>query len=151
MTGRGRPGQGPIDGGGRRSVYLSIRRNFLSPMMMAFDAPVPFNSVGRRNVSNVPSQALILMNDPFIKGQAKLWAERLVQRTDESANSRIEFMFQKAISRKPRELETTMIRNFLASQQQEYQLSDDQLISDVRVWTDLAHVMFNLKPFTYLY
>ena len=151
MTGRGRPGQGPIDGGGRRSVYLSIRRNFLSPMMMAFDAPVPFTSVGRRNVSNVPSQALILMNDPFIKGQAKLWAERLVQRTDESANSRIEFMFLKAISRKPREQETTMIRNFLASQQQEYQLSDDQLISDVRVWTDLAHVMFNLKPFTYLY
>ena len=151
MTGRGRPGQGPIDGGGRRSVYLSIRRNFLSPMMMAFDAPVPFTSVGRRNVSNVPSQALILMNDPFIKGQAKLWAERLVQRTDESANSRIEFMFLKAISRKPREQETAMIRNFLASQQQEYQLSDDQLISDVRVWTDLAHVMFNLKPFTYLY
>tara|TARA_Y100001960_G_scaffold288600_2_gene327795 strand:- start:1623 stop:2900 length:1278 start_codon:yes stop_codon:yes gene_type:complete len=151
MTGRGRPGQGPIDGGGRRSVYLSIRRNFLSPMMMAFDAPVPFTSVGRRNVSNVPSQALILMNDPFIKGQAKLWAERLVQRTDESANSRIEFMFLKAISRKPREQETTMIRKFLASQQQEYQLSDDQLISDVRVWTDLAHVMFNLKPFTYLY
>ena len=91
------------------------------------------------------------MNDPFIKGQAQLWAERLVQRTDESANSRIEFMFLKAISRKPREQETTMIRKFLASQQQEYQLSDDQLISDVRVWTDLAHVMFNLKPFTYLY
>jgi len=151
MTGRGRPGQGPIDGSGRRSVYLSIRRNFLSPMMMAFDAPVPFNSVGRRNVSNVPSQALILMNDPFIKGQAHFWAERLVQRTDESADSRIEFMFLKAISRMPREQETAMIRRFLESQQQEYQLSDDQLITDVRVWSDLAHVIFNLKPFTYLY
>ncbi|SVC57873.1 uncharacterized protein METZ01_LOCUS310727, partial [marine metagenome] len=65
MQGRGRPGKGPLDGSGRRSVYLSVRRNFLSPFMLAFDAPSPFNAVGRRTTSNVPAQALILMNDPF--------------------------------------------------------------------------------------
>lgn len=151
MTGRGRPGQGPIDGNGRRSIYLSIRRNFLSPMMMAFDAPVPFNSVGRRNVSNVPSQALILMNDPFIKGQAQFWAERLVKRDNEGVNSRIAFMFVKALGRNPRNEEVDKILRFLKAQQQEYQLTEEQLITDVRIWADLAHVMFNLKPFTYLY
>ncbi|MFT5498676.1 MAG: hypothetical protein ACI9TH_004091, partial [Kiritimatiellia bacterium] len=78
MTGRGRPGaSGPLDGSGRRSVYVSVRRNFLSPMMMAYDTPSPFSSVGRRTVSNVPSQALILMNDPFVLDQAKKWAERV--------------------------------------------------------------------------
>ena len=52
MTGRGRPKKsGPIDGNGRRSVYVEVRRNFLSPMMLAFDTPIPFNSMGRRNVS----------------------------------------------------------------------------------------------------
>jgi len=151
MTGRGRPGQGPVDGNGRRSVYLSVRRNFLSPMMMAFDSPVPFNSVGRRNVSNVPSQALILMNDPFIKGQAQFWAERLIQRDSDSLASRIDFMFLKALARHPREEELAKIRLFLKAQQNEYRLSDDQLLSDVRIWADLAHVIFNLKPFTYLY
>jgi hypothetical protein len=77
MDGRGRPGtSGPLDGDGRRSIYISVRRNFLSPFMLTFDSPVPFSSMGRRNVSNVPAQSLILMNDPFVVEQAKRWAER---------------------------------------------------------------------------
>ena len=79
MDGRGRPGQsGPLDGDGRRSIYLNVRRNFLNPMFLAFDAPVPFSTMGRRNVSNVPAQALTLMNDPLVVGQARLWAERVL-------------------------------------------------------------------------
>ena len=35
-------------------------------MFLAFDAPVPFSTMGRRNVSNVPAQALTLMNDPLV-------------------------------------------------------------------------------------
>ena len=43
MEGRGRPGNsGPPDGNGRRSLYLNVRRNFLDPMFLAFDMPVPF-------------------------------------------------------------------------------------------------------------
>ena len=79
MDGRGRPGRsGPLDGDGRRSIYLNVRRNFLNPMFLAFDMPVPFSTMGRRNVSNVPAQALTLMNDPLVVGQARLWAERLM-------------------------------------------------------------------------
>ena len=82
MEGRGRPGRsGPLDGDGRRSIYLNVRRNFLNPMFLAFDAPVPFSTMGRRNVSNVPAQALTLMNDPLVVGQARLWAERVMART----------------------------------------------------------------------
>ena len=67
MDGRGRPGgSGPLDGNGRRSIYTKIRRNFLSPMMLAFDSPIPFATVGRRTISNVPAQALILLNDPYL-------------------------------------------------------------------------------------
>ncbi len=77
MDGRGRPGRsGPLDGDGRRSIYLNVRRNFLNPMFLAFDTPVPFSTMGRRNVSNVPAQALTLMNDPLVVAQARLWAER---------------------------------------------------------------------------
>ena len=70
MEGRGRPGaSGPLDGDGRRSIYVRVRRNFLSPMMTAFDAPLPFNTTGRRTVSNLPAQALILLNDPLVVEQ----------------------------------------------------------------------------------
>ena len=90
MEGRGRPASGPLDGNGRRSIYISVRRNFLSPMMLAFDAPIPFNTVGRRNVSNVPAQALILMNDPLVVQQAQLraaarWPRAVCRRPNASA------------------------------------------------------------------
>ena len=65
LDGRGRPESGPLDGAGRRSIYLAVRRNFLSPMMLAFDMPIPFTTIGRRNRSNVPAQSLLLMNDPW--------------------------------------------------------------------------------------
>ena len=60
------PRKGSLDGEGRRSIYTAVRRNFLSPFMLAFDTPVPFSTMGRRNISNVPAQALILLNDPLV-------------------------------------------------------------------------------------
>ncbi len=73
---RGKPHSGPLDGDGRRSIYTSIRRNFLPSMMLAFDMPIPFNAMGRRGVSNVPAQALILLNDPLVVELAGRWARR---------------------------------------------------------------------------
>ncbi|MFN6103139.1 MAG: DUF1553 domain-containing protein, partial [Planctomycetaceae bacterium] len=73
MIGRGRPGSsGPLDGEGRRSVYLAVRRNFLNPLFQAFDSPVPFTTSGRRSVSNVPAQALAMLNNPLVVQQAEL-------------------------------------------------------------------------------
>ena len=60
---------------------LNVRRNFLNPMFLAFDTPAPFSTMGRRNVSNVPAQALTLMNDPLVVSQARLWAERAAAKT----------------------------------------------------------------------
>ena len=44
MTGRGGRGSGPLDGAGRRSIYGSVYRNFISPFMLAFDQPAPFRN-----------------------------------------------------------------------------------------------------------
>ena len=76
MQGRGRPRtSGPLDGAGRRSIYLSVRRNFLSPFFLAFDYPLPMTTTGKRSVSNVPAQSLSLKNNPMVV----LLAERLAQ------------------------------------------------------------------------
>ncbi len=57
VGGYGRPdASGPLDGDGRRSIYMKVRRNFLPPMMVAFDTPPPIQTTGRRTVSNVPAQ-----------------------------------------------------------------------------------------------
>ncbi|NBV24399.1 MAG: DUF1553 domain-containing protein [Proteobacteria bacterium] len=144
MDGRGRPASGPLDGAGRRSVYISVRRNFLPPMMLAFDMPIPFTSMGRRNVSNVPAQALIMMNDPFIVEQTRVWAKQTASVTDPAA--RVRKMYLAAFSRPPAESETKDALAFLSAQAQKLGTTQD----DERTWADLGHVLFNVKEFIYL-
>ena len=150
MGGRGRPGKsGPLNGAGRRSVYVAVRRNFLSPMMLAFDTPIPFNSTGARNQSNVPAQALILMNDPFVIEQAKRWAERIVT-TDQTSTQRIEAIYQTALGRPPSEQESGRALSFIEQQAAEVGIDQTKINTSVEVWQDVCHVVFNLKEFIYI-
>lgn len=151
MQGRGRPGEsGPVDGRGRRSIYLSIRRNFLNPMMLAFDTPIPSTSVGSRNVSNVPAQALILMNDPLVMEQSRVWARRLLAEKDLSTEARVGRMYEQAFSRPARPDEIAAAVAFLETQGREHGLSAEQSQTDERVWADLCHVMYNVKEFVFV-
>jgi hypothetical protein len=151
MEGRGRPQQGgPLDGEGKRSVYVSVRRNFLPPMMLAFDFPVPFNTIGRRTVSNVPAQALILLNDPFVIEQASVWAKRVLAEPGLTPRQRVGRMYEQAFARPPTDQEADEAIAFLHAQGQTLGLSTDTRVTDVRVWADLAHVLFNVKEFIFL-
>jgi hypothetical protein len=142
LEGRGRPASGPLDGAGRRSLYLAVKRNFLSPFLIAFDTPIPFSTVGRRTVSNVPAQALILMNDPFVHQQAQRWAEQVLSRAG-TTKERIALMYQQAFSRPATEEEVGACVDFLNRQ-------EPKNLEDVHVWADLAHVLFNAKEFIFL-
>lgn len=149
MQGRGRPGSGPLDGNGRRSIYVSVRRNFLSPMMLAFDAPIPFTSMGRRNVSNVPAQALILLNDPFVIEQCQLAVRRELQAIESSPPSAVARLYERAFSRLPTQAESEDALAFLQSQAKAYGPGVDWQ-KDERPWTDLCHVLVNLKEFVFV-
>ncbi|HET6573746.1 MAG TPA: DUF1553 domain-containing protein, partial [Fimbriiglobus sp.] len=137
LDGRGRPkASGPLNGAGRRSLYLAVRRNFLSPMLLAFDTPIPFSTVGRRQVSNVPAQALILMNDPFVHQQAEVWAKRVLELP---AGERVREMYLSAFGRPPIEAEAAACRAFVEGKE-----------DDVTAWADLAHALFNVKEFVFV-
>src|SRR5439155_2754605 len=104
---RGRPNPdrrlfpGPLDGAGRRSVYIKV--NLMEPpkFLGAFDFPGGKVTRGRRDVTNVPAQALALLNDPFVIGQAEFWADRLVKEGDETVGGRVDRMFKTALGRPP--------------------------------------------------
>ncbi len=151
MQGRGRPEKsGPLDGDGRRSIYIAVRRNFLSPMMLTFDSPQPAGPVGKRTVSNVPAQALILLNDPFVMQQAERFAKQLLA-TEPLTQQRIERMYLEAFARLPDKTESSAAAHFLDLQRSEYSALDSEPDSQLKAWTDLCHVLFNLKEFTYLH
>ncbi|HJZ90345.1 MAG TPA: DUF1553 domain-containing protein, partial [Gemmataceae bacterium] len=132
-------------GNGRRSVYLAVRRNFLSPMLLAFDTPIPFSTVGRRQVSNVPAQALILLNDPFVQQQAATWAKAVLARPGAPAE-RVGHMYRSAFGRAPTGDESAACLEFVQLQAARHGTTTD----DARPWADLAHTLFNTKEFIYL-
>ncbi|MBK1832911.1 PSD1 and planctomycete cytochrome C domain-containing protein [Roseibacillus ishigakijimensis] len=144
LSGRGKPESGPLDLDGRRSLYLAIRRNFLSPFEHAFDRPIPFTTIGRRTSSNVPAQSLTLMNDPFVLEEARRWARTLLALP--ASEERLESAYLAAFSRSPSAEERDLLRQFLSSQQEHYQAGPD----DEQLWTDLCHLLINQKEFIYL-
>ncbi len=144
MSGRGARGSGPLDGDGRRSLYGAVYRNFLSPMMLTFDQPGPFGPKGRRSVSNVPAQALALMNDPFVIEQTKVWAQKSATKTFPSEEQRIEEMHETALGTKPTIERKEALKAFLEQQSRQYGKASEN------VWADLGHVLINLKDFVYL-
>ena len=136
MTGRGRPERsGPLDGNGRRSAYVEVRRNFLNPFLLAFDFPMPSTTTGQRNCSNVPAQALSLLNDPLVNELCERWVTQPHQPTD--ARERIEQMILTAFSRSATTAEIDACMEFVDS-------------AEPQAWIDLAHVLVNAKEFSYL-
>ncbi len=148
MQGRGRPGvSGPIDGDGRRSVYLSVNRNFLDPFLQAFDQPPPATTCGKRHTSNVPAQALALLNNDMVHEFAQRWGQRLAADTARSDAERIESMWLAAFSRMPREDELTTARTFL---EQERLAVADAERREQDAFAALAHALFSTKEFVFL-
>jgi hypothetical protein len=139
-------------------------------MFQAFDYPTPFTSVGRRSTSNVPAQALALMNGPLVVELAKKWAEGMLAKIDPQNTEllkrhgyeltaegilrgsrtvddiRITQLYHEAFSRAPTTEERAAANGFVAEQARLYGAGDD----DPRVWADLCHVLFNAKEFIYI-
>ncbi len=146
MDGRGRPGKsGPLDGAGRRSIYTAVRRNFLSPFMTTFDSPTPFSTMGRRNVSNVPAQALILMNDPLVVELSEKWAALAIEKHS-GAEQRIAWMYRTAFARMPTSQEQAVAAEYVKNQTG----SESKDAGDHKVWADFAHALINTKEFIFL-
>jgi hypothetical protein len=143
MTGRGGKKNGPLDGAGRRSIYGSVYRNFLSPFMLAFDQPAPFGTKGKRSVSNVPAQSLALMNDPFVIGQCKMMGKNIFQAKKPKPES-VASLFEMITGKPPSEKAREQLLAFLETQTKAHGSLTEH------VWADLAHVLINSKGFLFL-
>ena len=137
---------GPLDGDGRRSIYIGMRRNHLPAFLVAFDRPSPFLTMGKRTRSNSPAQPLILLNDPLVHQQAKLWAERLLKEVPEDAMRRLEVAYRMAFGRLPDGYERRAAQAFLEAEAASSGGED----AAVRAWTALCHTLFNVKEFIFV-
>jgi len=106
-------GSMPIPDSARRSIYLPTLRNGLDDLFLVFDFPDPHAPAGKRHITSAATQALYVMNSPFVQNQSKAWAERLaaIPQLDDSA--RIKRAFLEAFAREPNESELMRSRAFL--------------------------------------
>ena len=114
-------------------------------MMLAFDMPQPLSTFGRRTTSNVPAQALILMNDPFVVEQSKLWAKRLLAGGPDDA-MRVRAAYAHAFSREPTADEQAIAKAFLTPQAKAH----NEAQPGEKAWTDFCHALFNVKEFVFV-
>lgn len=66
-----------LDGSHHRSIYLPVIRDHLPDVLEQFDVANPNLVTGDRDVTNVPLQALYLLNGPFVQEAAAALAKRL--------------------------------------------------------------------------
>jgi Protein of unknown function (DUF1553) len=141
--------KGPLDGHGRRSIYLKMTLMETPRFLSLFNQPIPKQTVGRRDVTNVPDQALALLNDPFVIEMAKHWSQRLQADGANSVEQRAEQMLASALSRSIKLNEVEGLVQLLRDSAQA-RGSTVELLQDSAAWQDAAHAIFNLKEFIYV-
>ena len=89
----------------RRSIYIYQRRSLPFPMFETFDHPDMNISAGPRNISTVPTQALTLLNNPFVLRQAELLAQRILTEAPDDPAKQIDLGYEYALARPATDLE----------------------------------------------
>lgn len=156
----------------RRGVYVHWQRQFLHPMLQAFDAPRREECTAERPRSNTPLAAMVLLNDPSFVESAKAFAWRVLDEVDATDaaqephsrdlfNRRLKHAFAIAVARAPDEFEQALLFDFYQANLDEFSDnpdSADQLLSvgifevsdnsnrpELAAWTMMARVILNLS------
>lgn len=145
----------------RRGLYTWWQRSFLHPSMLAFDAPSREECTAERSRSNLPQQALVMLNDPtYVEAARGLGTRILTELPTADLNTRMTWAWRLALQRKPteRELQTTLklLEMQLAAYQADSKAADELLKTgqapvpdglnrpELAAWTHVGRVLLNL-------
>jgi hypothetical protein len=133
----------------RRSVYFTVKRSRLIPMMVLFDAPDALQGIGVRPETTIAPQSLMLLNNPTVREWASAFAKRLRPRAEEALSEAVEEGYRMALSRSPTALERKDAEGFLKAQWTSYQASNhgDGLEPAL---IDFCQVLMGLNEFVYI-
>ncbi|MCE9530311.1 MAG: PSD1 and planctomycete cytochrome C domain-containing protein [Planctomycetes bacterium] len=110
-------GPGSLDGNIlRRSVYLTVKRSRLIPMLQIFDAPEPIQGIGERHTTTAATQSLALMNSPFVRQRAEKLAARVLPKSPAGLPQAIDSAYRIALGRLPSDMERERMIRFVESQ-----------------------------------
>ena len=136
------------EGSHRRSVYLPVVRSNVYEFLTLFDFPNASTPVGRRNETTIPTQALWLMNSPFIVRQTERIAESLQSGDDEDD---IRLLYLKLYGRPALDSEVQSGRLFLQRiRSARRNAVSDPSAADRRAWSTYCQVLLSCNEYLYL-
>ena len=125
-----------------RSVYLPIVRDMVPEALDLFDFAEPSLVVANRDVTNVPSQALYMLNSAFIRDQSAALAKLIAAEADTAR--RVEAAYVRVLSRPPTAAEQARAGQYLAKLTAEPGCTADT------AWTTFCHALLASAEFRYL-
>jgi hypothetical protein len=130
----------------RRTVYLPFLRRRPEgelEILSVFDFPHPNDIIGARPNTTVATQALFILNAPFVKQQAIALAGRLSKHEPEDEEARTDRLYLLTTSRPAASDEIETALNFLN------QCTDDLKGNRSAAWTQLCHAMLGSNGFLF--
>ncbi len=128
-----------------RSIFLPVARNIPHEMLAVFDFPDGAAVHGQREITNVPTQSLFLMNSAFVERQSRALAVRvLAARKDFDSRFDLMCLLVRGNAASPQEHQIT--RAFLDREKQravEYKRPSDE----ASLWTGVARSIFSSAEF----
>jgi hypothetical protein len=139
----------------RRSVYFTVKRSKLIPMLQLFDAPDANQGIGRRATTTVAPQALLVMNSPVVRQWAAAMARRAatVRQSDHEEVTPAETLrrvFQAALARDPSDEELSQSMAFLNQQMQTYQAEGKHAEAAATALGDFCQTLLGLNELVYV-
>jgi hypothetical protein len=139
----------------RRTVYLPLLRDAIGlneyadeamGLLETFDFADMNLVTGQRNSTTVPTQALFLMNSPFMQEQARALASRLIEKSS-SASERVQYLFLLAYGRPANNQELLNSMDYLF---RFGELDDKDNLSKIEQWASLCQAVFGSNEFLFL-
>jgi hypothetical protein len=131
-----------------RSVYLPIIRNAVPEGLRVFDFAEPSLIVGRRAITTVPTQALYLLNDPFVLEHTELMAQRVLDGATDDGR-RVDLAYILTLSRPAttleRERSLALVKEIRAGLDTKDDADRERL-----AWATLAQSLVGTAEFRYL-
>ncbi|VTT96435.1 secreted protein containing duf1549 : Uncharacterized protein OS=Singulisphaera acidiphila (strain ATCC BAA-1392 / DSM 18658 / VKM B-2454 / MOB10) GN=Sinac_5652 PE=4 SV=1: PSCyt1: PSCyt2: PSD1 [Gemmataceae bacterium] len=144
----------------RRGMYTHWQRSFPHPAMVAFDAPSREECACDRPRSNIPQQALVLLNDPEFVEAARVFGQKALAEGGKDDASRVAWAFERATGRKPTQQEAAVLAKVLEKHRADFAAKPaeakalvaigdapapkDANPEELAAWTNVCRVILNL-------
>jgi hypothetical protein len=145
----------------RRALYVHWQRQYLHPWLLAFDAPTREECTAQRNISNTPSAALVLLNDPSFVEAARALAARMLSEASGDDQARLRWAWRVVLGRDARSEEIELLGELLNSHRAYYRSNataaealtsvgiskrpENLPVAEWAAWTSVSRALLNLN------